>query len=81
MVTDPKIRLGAFELNRSTGELRKHGVKVPLSGQPLEVLALLAARAGQVVTRNELKEALWPQETFVDFDNGVNTAIRLVKRQ
>jgi Tol biopolymer transport system component/DNA-binding winged helix-turn-helix (wHTH) protein len=80
VVTDPKIRFGAFELNRTTGELRKHGVKVPLSGQPLEVLALLAARAGQVVTRNELKEALWPQETFVDFDNGVNSAIRRIRR-
>ena len=79
-MTGPRIRFGAFELDRAAGELRKHGVKVPLSGQPLEVLALLADRASEVVTREDLKEALWPEETFVDFDNGVNSAIRRIRR-
>ncbi len=79
-MTNPRNRFGAFELDRSAGELRKHGVKVPLSGQPLDVLALLAARPGEVVTREELKEALWPQQTFVDFDNGVNTAVRRIRQ-
>ena len=68
------IRFGVFELDPAAGQLRKSGVPVPLSGQPLDVLTLLVRRPGEVVTREELKEALWPDETFVDFDNGVNSS-------
>ena len=75
-----QIRFGVFELDPAAGQLRKSGVPVPLSGQPLDVLMLLVRRPGEVVTREELKEALWPDETFVDFDNGVNSAIRRIRR-
>ena len=74
------FRFGSYELDPVAGELRKAGVRVQLSGQPLDVLALLVRRPGQVVTREELKETLWPDETFVDFDNGVNSAIRRIRR-
>ena len=74
------IRFASYELDPVAGELRKGGVRVPLAGQPLDVLALLASRPGEAVTREELKQALWPDETFVDFDNGVNSAIRRIRR-
>ena len=77
---DQRIRFGAFELDPTAGELHKSGVKVALSGQPLEVLAILTRRPGEVVTREELKEGLWPDETFVDFDNGLNSAVRRIRR-
>ena len=80
MGMEHQIRFGVFELDPVAGQLRKSGVPVPLSGQPLDVLTLLVRRPGEVVTREELKEALWPDETFVDFDNGVNSAIRRIRR-
>lgn len=77
---EPPIRFASYELDPVAGELRKAGVRVRLAGQPLDVLALLASRPGEVVTREELKDALWPDETFVDFDNGVNSAVRRIRR-
>jgi Tol biopolymer transport system component/DNA-binding winged helix-turn-helix (wHTH) protein len=74
------IRFASFELDPAAGELRKSGVRVPLSGQPLDVLAVLLSRPGEVVSRDDLKQALWPDDTFVDFDNGVNSAIRRIRR-
>jgi DNA-binding winged helix-turn-helix (wHTH) protein len=68
-----------FELDLSAGELRKSGVKLRLQGQPLQVLALLVERAGDVVTREELRQKLWPSDTFVDFDHSLNTAINKVR--
>jgi DNA-binding winged helix-turn-helix (wHTH) protein len=68
-----------FELNLSAGELRKSGVKLRLQGQPFQVLALLLERAGDVVTREELQQKLWPSDTFVDFDHSLNTAINKVR--
>jgi DNA-binding winged helix-turn-helix (wHTH) protein len=68
-----------FELDLSAGELRKSGVKLRLQGQPFQVLALLLARAGEVVTREELQQKLWPSDTFVDFDHSLNTAINKVR--
>ena len=68
------FRFGPFELDRETGELRKHGIRVRLQGKPLQVLLALLERPGQVVTRDELKRRLWTEDTFVDFESGLNTA-------
>jgi DNA-binding winged helix-turn-helix (wHTH) protein len=72
-------RFGLFELDLNAGELRKSGVKLRLQGQPFQVLALLLERAGEVVTREELQQQLWPSDTFVDFDHSLNTAINKVR--
>ena len=72
-------RFGVFELDLSAGELRKSGVRLRLQEQPLQVLALLLERAGDVVTREELRQKLWPSDTFVDFDHSLNTAINKVR--
>jgi len=75
-----QYRFGAFELDGRTGELRKSGIRIKLGGQPLEVLTLLVERQGDLVTRAELKDALWKQESFTDFDHGVNTAVQRIRR-
>jgi len=72
-------RFGVFELDLSAGELRKSGLKLRLQEQPFQVLALLLERAGEVVTREELRQKLWPSDTFVDFDHSLNTAINKVR--
>ena len=72
-------RFGVFELDLSAGELRKSGVKLRLQDQPFQVLALLLDHAGEVVTREELQQKLWPSDTFVDFDHSLNTAINKVR--
>ena len=79
---DPRIRLafGAFELNASTGELRKSGVRVRLSRQPFEILLLLLAHPGEIVTREQLRNHVWSDGTFVDFEGGLNTAIAKLRR-
>ena len=73
------IRFEPFEAHLRARELRKHGVRVRISGQPFEVLALLLERPGDVVTRKELQERLWPGDTFVDFEHGVNNAIKKLR--
>jgi cholera toxin transcriptional activator len=73
------LRFGAFELDLSAGELRKGGVKLRLQEQPLQVLTVLLERPGEVVTRDELRQKLWPSDTFVDFDHSLNTAINKVR--
>jgi DNA-binding winged helix-turn-helix (wHTH) protein/tetratricopeptide (TPR) repeat protein len=73
------IHVGPFEVDLRARELRKHGVRVRLSGQPFEVLALLLERPGDVVTRKELQERLWPKDTFVDFEHGLNNAIKKLR--
>jgi cholera toxin transcriptional activator len=72
-------RFGVFELDLSAGELRKSGIKLRLQGQPFQVLALLLERAGEVMTREELQQKLWPSDTFVDFDHSLNTAVNKVR--
>ena len=72
-------RFGVFELDLIAGELRKGGVKMRLQGQPIQVLTLLLERAGEVVTREELRQKLWASDTFVDFDHSLNTAINKVR--
>jgi len=73
-------RFGKFELLADAGELRKAGALVHLQPQPLRVLLLLASRGGEVVTRDEIRSAVWGAETFVDYEQGVNTAIRQIRR-
>ena len=73
------VRFGVFELDLSAGELRKSGVKLRLQEQPFQVLAVLLERAGEVVTREDLRQKLWPSDTFVDFDHSLNTAINKVR--
>jgi cholera toxin transcriptional activator len=72
-------RFGLYELDLSAGELRKNGAKLRLQEQPFQVLALLLERAGNVVTREELRQKLWPADTFVDFDHSLNTAVNKLR--
>ena len=79
-VSTPKvIRFGTYELDLSSGELRKNGLKVRLTGQPFQILAILLERPGELVTREELQKRLWPGDTFVDFDRGLNAAVNRVR--
>jgi DNA-binding winged helix-turn-helix (wHTH) protein/tetratricopeptide (TPR) repeat protein len=73
------FRFDAFEADLWTGELRKNGVKLKIHEQPLKVLAMLLARPGELVTRDQLREGLWSNDTFVDFDRGLNTAVNRVR--
>ena len=72
-------RFGSFELDLSSGELRRDGVPLKLQPQPAKVLVLLVSRPGEVITRNELAEGVWGSETFVDFERGLNFAIRQIR--
>ena len=74
----PEIRFGTFEVDLRSGELRKNGVNLKLSGQPFQVLAVLLERPGEVITREEFQKRLWP-DTFVDFDHNLNTAINKIR--
>jgi cholera toxin transcriptional activator len=73
------VRFGVFELDLAAGELRKNGVRLRLQEQPFQVLALLLERAGDVVLREELRQKLWPADTFVDFDHSLNTAVNKLR--
>ena len=73
------VRFGAFEVDLRSGELHKHGRRIKLQDQPFQVLALLLERSGEIVTREELRQKLWPADTFVDFDVGLNTAIKRLR--
>jgi TolB-like protein/DNA-binding winged helix-turn-helix (wHTH) protein/Flp pilus assembly protein TadD len=74
-----RVRFGIFEVDLRAGELRKHGLRVRLQEQPFKVLAMLLERSGQVVTREELQKKLWPADTFVDFDHGLNKVINKIR--
>lgn len=73
------VRFGIFEVDLRAGELRRRGLKVKLQEQPLQVLTALLEHPGEVVTREELRGKLWPADTFVDFDHGLNAAIRRLR--
>src|SRR5262245_39477914 len=74
--TSPKrVQFGVFELDPQQAELRKQGVKVRLQEQPLKVLQLLLQNAGQIVTREQLRHHVWPANTFVEFDQGLYSAM------
>lgn len=81
MAADPSgiVRWGVFEFDPSTGTLSKHGREVRLAEQPSMALGLLLARAGELVSREEMRAALWPDGTFVDFENGINVAINRIR--
>src|SRR5262250_2395394 len=66
---------GVFEVDLRAAELRKHGVRIKLQEQPFQILSLLLEHPGEVVTRDELREKLWPAHTFVDFDRSLNKAM------
>ena len=74
-----RLRFGVFELDLRAGELRKHGLRVRLQEQPFQVLAMLLEHPGEVVTREEVQKTLWPADTFVDFDHGLNKAINKIR--
>jgi eukaryotic-like serine/threonine-protein kinase len=73
------FRFDAFEVDVWTGELRKSGTKIRVQEQPLKVLAMLLARPGELVTREQLRKGLWSDDTFVDFDRGLNTAVNRLR--
>src|SRR5215469_13393066 len=77
---DRVFRFGPFELSEREGELRKNGVRIKLQEQPFRVLLELVANPGKVVSREELQQKLWPVDTFVDFDVGLNNAIRKLRQ-
>lgn len=74
------LRFDAYDVDLRTGELRKHGRKIRLAGRPFQILALLLEQPGELLTRKELQERLWPADTFVDFEHGVNAAVRTLRR-
>jgi len=73
------LRFGVFEVDLAAGELRKNGARVRLQEQPFQVLTALLQNAGQVVTRDHLREKIWPADTFVDFDHSLNTAVNKIR--
>jgi TolB-like protein/DNA-binding winged helix-turn-helix (wHTH) protein/Flp pilus assembly protein TadD len=75
-----QIRFGAFEVDLRAGELRRKGLKVKLQEQPFQLLAILLEHRGDVVTREELQKTLWPGDTFVDFDHGLNKAVNKIRQ-
>jgi len=77
--TDPVVRFGAYEVDLRQGELRKNGLRLRLQGQPFHVLSILLKRSGDVVTREDLRQAIWPMDTFVDFDHALNTAVKKIR--
>ena len=77
--TKSVLRFGVFELDVTTGEVRKNGVLLKLQPQPAKVLILLARRPNELVGREEIKEALWGGETFVDFEQGLNSCVRQIR--
>jgi DNA-binding winged helix-turn-helix (wHTH) protein len=74
-----KIQFGVYEADLCTGELRKQGRKIRLTGRPFQILAMLLERPGELLTRDEIRSSLWPADTFVDFEHGMNSAIRKVR--
>ena len=73
------IRFGVFEVDLAAGELRKNGNRIRLQEQPFQILVYLLDRTGEVVTREELRQKLWPADTFVDFDHSLNTAVNKLR--
>jgi TolB-like protein/DNA-binding winged helix-turn-helix (wHTH) protein/Tfp pilus assembly protein PilF len=76
---DSAIRFGGFELALKSGELRKDGIQIKLQNQPFRVLVFLASHAGELVTREELRQQIWQGDTFVDFEHGLNFCIKQIR--
>jgi eukaryotic-like serine/threonine-protein kinase len=77
--SQPSIAFGSYEADLQSGELRKNGARIKIQDLPLRLLGVLAEHAGQVVTREELQKQLWPDNTFVDFEDGLNTAVKKLR--
>src|SRR5438132_3834285 len=73
------VRFAAFELDSRASELRKQGTKIKLQEQPFQILQVLLQRPGEIVTREELQQKIWPSDTFVDFDHGLYNAIKRLR--
>lgn len=84
MATQPRsaarLSFGSFEVNAETGELRRNGIHVRLSGQPFQILITLLAHPGEIVTREQLRQEIWAETTFVDFEHGLNAAMNKLRR-
>ncbi|HET8646124.1 MAG TPA: winged helix-turn-helix domain-containing protein, partial [Vicinamibacteria bacterium] len=80
MSTQGPVRFGTFELDPSSGELRRNGRRVPLQGQPAQVLCQLVSHPGEVVTRDDLRRAIWDDDTFVEFDTALNVAVNKIRQ-
>src|ERR1700756_570534 len=80
-MSDPAnvLRFDSFELDTGAGELRKNGDRIKLPPQPFRVLELLVRRSGEVLTRSEIRERVWSDDTFVDFEQGLNFCIRQIR--
>jgi len=73
------IRFGKFELDARSGELCSHGLRIRLQEQPFRILLMLLEHPGEVVTREQIRQRLWPDGTFVDFDHSINAAIKRLR--
>jgi TolB-like protein/DNA-binding winged helix-turn-helix (wHTH) protein len=78
-VLPPIVRFEDYQADLQTGELRKNGTKIRLSGQPFQILALLLEKPGELITREELRTRLWPDEVFIDFDHSLNAAVNKLR--
>ena len=73
------LRFGVFQVNLAARELRKHGVRIRLPGQPFCILSILLEKPGEVITREEIRRRLWSSDTFVDFEHSLNSAIKKLR--
>lgn len=80
LLSGGRLSFDAYHVDLRTGELRKHGRRIRLAGRPFQILALLLEQPGELLTRKELQSRLWPADTFVDFEHGVNAAIQTLRR-
>lgn len=78
--TSRVFRFGPFEVDEAAGELRKHGLRIKLHSQPFQLLLMLVEKPSEPVTREELRQRLWGEDTFVDFDHGLNTAVNKLRQ-
>jgi len=76
---DDVVRFGIFEADLRSGELRRNGIKVKIQELPFRALKLLLSRPGEVLSREEFRKALWPDDVFVDFDHGISSAINRLR--
>src|SRR6478752_5940867 len=74
-----RVCFGPFEIDEKTGELRKDGTKIRLQEQPLQILQILLEHPGELVYREVLRKRVWPTDTFVDFNHGINNAIKRLR--
>ena len=79
-LTSRTIHFENFEFDFRSSELREHGRKVKVQGQPVQILAMLLEQSGELVTRDELKNKLWPGDTFVDFEHSLNAAVKRLRQ-